>query len=130
MPRAHLAATCLTTVGLLCGCGGLFHRYSATPAAELPEKQVVVSVKNHNWSDVTVYLVADGLSQRLGRVSALGEATWDFASRWLNTSSSVRLRALPLAGQPFTSETILVFPGQAIFWTLENNLQTSSFIVY
>jgi len=110
---------------LLCGCG-FFPRYSAEP----PEEQVVVSVKNHNWSDVTVYLVADGLSQRLGRVSALGEATLDFASRWLNTSSSVRLRALPLAGQPFTSETILVFPGQAIFWTLENNLQTSSFSVY
>jgi len=87
-------------------------------------------VKNHSWSDVTVYLVAGGLSQRLGRVSALGEATLDFASRWLNTSSSVRLRALPLAGQPFTSETILVFPGQAIFWTLENNLQTSSFSVH
>jgi hypothetical protein len=126
MPRAHLAATCLTTAGLLCGCGGLFPRYSAAPA----EEQVVVSVKNHSWSDVTVYLVAGGLSQRLGRVSALGEATLDFASRWLNTSSSVRLRALPLAGQPFTSETILVFPGQAIFWTLENNLQTSSFSVY
>ena len=126
MPRAHLAATCLTTAGLLCGCGGFFPRYSAEP----PEEQVVVSVKNHSWNDVTVYLVAGGLSQRLGRVSALGEATWDFASRWLNTSSSVRLRALPLAGQPFTSETILVFPGQAIFWTLENNLQTSSFSVY
>ena len=130
MPRAHLAASCLTTAGLLCGCGGLFARHSAAPAAEPPEEQVVVSVKNHSWSDVTVYLVAGGLSQRLGRVSALGEATLDFASRRLNTSTSVRLRALPLAGQPFTSETILVFPGQAIFWTLENNLQASSFSVY
>ena len=89
-----------------------------------------MSVKNHNWSDVTVYLVAGGLSQRLGKVSALGEATLDFASRWLNTGGSVRLRALPLAGRPFTSETILVFPGQAICWTLENNLETSSFSVY
>jgi hypothetical protein len=42
----------------------------------------------------------------------------------------VRLRALPVAGRPFTSETILVMPGQVISWTLENDLATSSFSVH
>jgi hypothetical protein len=110
-------------------CGLLFPHHPTTSASS-DQTQVLVSVESHNWSDITVYLLAGGLPQRLGMVSALGEATFDFSSHRLNTSGGVRLRALPIAGQPFTSETILVLPGQAIFWTLENNLATSSFTVY
>jgi hypothetical protein len=111
------------------GCGLLFSR-RPTPPVPSRHAEVLVSVESHNWSDITIYLLAGGLPQRLGMVSALGEATFDFSSHRLNTSGGVRLRALPVAGRAFTSETILVFPGQAIFWTLENNLETSSFTVY
>ena len=118
----------LTTTGT--GCGLLFPR-SERQGAEPPRiSTVVVEIESHNWNDVTVYLLTGGLPQRLGMVSALSEATFDFSSHRLNTSSGVRLRALPVAGQAFTSEAILVIPGQSIFWTLENNLETSSFTVY
>jgi hypothetical protein len=125
----RITFACTLALGAAPGCGLLFPQRptsSNTPA----HAPVLVSVESHNWSDITVYLVAGGLPQRLGMVSALGEATFDFSSQRLNTSGGVRLRALPMAGQPFTSETILVVPGQAIFWTLENNLETSSFTVY
>jgi hypothetical protein len=92
--------------------------------------QVVVAVESHSWSDITVYLIGRGLPQRLGMVTALGSATFGFPSQQLNTSGGVRLRALPVAGRPFTSETIPVQPGQSIFWTLEDNLETSNFTVY
>jgi hypothetical protein len=91
---------------------------------------VLVSVESHNWNDITIYLMAGGLPQRLGMVNALSSATFDFPSHRLNTSAGVRLRALPVAGRPFTSETILVMPGQVITWTLENDLNASSFSVY
>ena len=124
--------------GLLClalavdipGCG-LFT--SSPPPALTPissRAEVSVSVESHNWSDITVYLITEGLPQRLGMVSALGAATFDFSAHRLNTSGGVRLRALPVAGQAFTSETILVLPGQSIFWTLESNLERSNFTVY
>lgn len=90
----------------------------------------MVEVKSHNWNDITVYLVAGGLPQRLGMVSALSSATFDFPSQRLYTSGGVRLRALPVAGKAFTTETILVYPGQVITWTLENKLDASSFSVY
>jgi hypothetical protein len=90
----------------------------------------LVAVESHNWSDITVYLIAGGLPQRLGMVTALGSATFDFASQRLNTSGGVRLRALPVAGRAYTTETIPVLPGQVISWTLENDLNTSSFSVY
>jgi hypothetical protein len=112
------------------GCGLLFPKQTlSTPDATEPTI-VSVQVESHNWSDITIYLVAGGLPQRLGMVSALGEATFDFSSHRLNGSGDVRLRALPVAGQPFTSETILVVPGQAIFWTLESRLEASSVTVY
>ena len=126
---ARIAFACTLVLGAASGCGLLFPQRptsSSTPA----HAPVLVSVESHNWSDIRVYLVAGGLPQRLGMVSALGEATFDFSSQRLTTSGGVRLRALPMAGQPFTSETILVLPGQAIFWTLENNLETSTFTVY
>lgn len=105
---------------------GLFSRPQNVP----PTSTVLVEVESHNWNDITVYLVAGGLPQRLGKVSALGEASFDFPSHRLNTSLGIRLRALPLAGQAFTSEPILVQPGQVITWILENDLDRSSHAVY
>lgn len=91
---------------------------------------IMVAVESHNWNDITIYLVTGGLPQRLGMVTALSNASFDFPSHRLNTSAGVRLRALPVAGRPFTSDPILVQPGQVITWTLENDLDTSSHSVY
>lgn len=125
----RIALACILALAAAPACGLLFSRSPAASGAPT-HAPVLVSVESHNWSDITVYLLTGGLPQRLGMVSALGEATFDFSSHRLNTGGGVRLRARPMAGQPFTSETILVLPGQAIFWTLENHLETSSFTVY
>jgi hypothetical protein len=112
------------------GCGLLFPR-EKDPAPERPQaRSILVQVESHSWSDITVYLLVGGLPQRLGMVTALSEATFDFPSYRLNTSGGVRLRALPVAGRAFTSEQILVQPGQVITWTLENDLDASSHSVY
>jgi hypothetical protein len=124
-----LACGALLPVGSACG---LFSRHhaDASPAEEVDRSRVGVSIESHNWNDITVYLITGGLPQRLGMVTALGNAVFDFPSHRLNSSGGVRLRALPVAGRPFTSETILVLPGQVITWTLENDLDRSSFSVY
>jgi hypothetical protein len=122
----RVTRVCLLALSAVPSCGLLFPHHRAAPPPTAVPTQVLVAVTSHNWSDITVYLLAGGLPQRLGMVSALG----DFSSHRLNTSAGVRLRALPIAGRAFTSETILVQPGQSIFWTLENNLETSNFTVY
>lgn len=126
---ARITLACTVLLALAPGCGLLSSRNqsSSDPVAGT---KVLVEVESHHWSDITVYLMAGGLPQRLGMVSALSSATFDFSSQWLNTSGGVRLRALPVAGKPFTTETILVYPGQVITWTLENHLDASSFSVY
>ena len=129
MSLVRLAPGCMALLISLSSCG-LFSSQQPSASARPQRGQVLVSVESHNWNDITVYLLAGGLPQRLGMVSAMGEATFDFSSQRLNTSAGVRLRALPVAGQHFTSETILVLPGQSIFWTLENKLDASSVTVY
>jgi hypothetical protein len=113
------------------GCG-LFsrHHHTGDQAHPSDSRRVAVTVESHNWSDITIYLVAGGLPQRLGMVTALSQATFDFPAQRLYTSGGVRLRALPVAGRSFTSETILVQPGQMITWRLENDLDASSLSVY
>jgi hypothetical protein len=115
----------------LTDCGLLSSSQKGSNQSSGPDRRRVgVEVQSHNWSDVTVYLMSGGLPQRLGMVTALGSATFDFSSHRLNSSAGVRLRALPVAGQAFTTETILVLPGQVISWTLESDLSRSSFSVY
>ena len=125
----RIAFACTMLLVLTPACGLLSSRHPASSDSAAPTK-VLVEVESHNWSDITVYLLAGGLPQRLGMVSALSSATFDFPSQRLTTSGGVRLRALPVAGKPFTTETILVYPGQVITWTLENHLDASSFSVY
>ncbi|HEY8196521.1 MAG TPA: hypothetical protein VIG04_06065 [Gemmatimonadales bacterium] len=63
-------------------------------------------------------------------VTSSRSAVLAFPSQRLNSGSGVRLRALPVAGAAYTTETILVLPGQTITWTLENILDHSSLSVY
>jgi hypothetical protein len=126
---ARIAFGCAALLAVSSSCGLFSSRHDASPGPAT-ETTVWVEVESHNWSDITVYLMAGGLPQRLGMVSALSKAAFDFHSPRLNASAGVRLRALPVAGKPFTTETILVLPGQAITWRLENHLDASSFSVY
>jgi hypothetical protein len=129
MCLARLALIYGLLFGPVSGCG-LFSSRGADRVDPPASGRVSVEVESHNWSDITVYLLAGGLPQRLGMVTALGNASFDFPSQRLSTSGGIRLRALPVAGRAFTSETILVFPGQVITWTLENRLDASSVSVY
>jgi hypothetical protein len=129
MRVAGMTLVCAALLAINSGCG-LFSSRHPTSAKPVARRPILVEVESRNWNDITVYLMAGGLPQRLGMVTALGSATFKFSAHRLNTSGDVRLRALPVAGQAFTSETILVMPGQVITWRLENDLDASSLSVY
>lgn len=124
----RLAVACAAFMSGGPACGLLSRDPAPAPAQWSDE--VSVEVQNHNWSDITIYLMTGGLPQRLGMVTAMSNGSFAFPSQRLNTAGSVRLRALPVAGNAFTSEAILVQPGQAIMWRLENDLDISSLSVY
>jgi hypothetical protein len=121
---------CAAWLAVNAGCGLFSSSRPSTPPKAKTRSPVLVEVESHNWNDITVYLMTGGLPQRLGMVTALGSATFEFSAHRLNTTGNVRLRALPVAGQGFTTDAILVMPGQVITWRLENDLDASSLSVY
>jgi hypothetical protein len=112
------------------GCGLIFGSKASQeepPAAEA----ISVEVENHNWSDIVIYLVRGTATDRLGMVGSLNTKTFVFPYRKLGIGNDVRLRAYPIGGpRGFTSENLLVQPGQWIKWTLESDLTRSFLAVY
>jgi hypothetical protein len=91
---------------------------------------VALAVQNHHWADVRVYAIHGGVRERLGLVPAASSRRFELPSRILSAGASIRLEASPVgsAGR-FTSESILVRPGQVVTWTLETELARSTVMV-
>ena len=70
-----------------------------------------------------ISLVRGTAVERLGMVGGLKSETFVFPYRKLGAGTDVRLRAYPIGGpSAFTSENLLVQPGQWVKWTLESDL--------
>ena len=78
-----------------------------------------------------ISLVRGSAVERLGMVGGLKSETFVFPYRKLGVGTDVRLRAYPIGGpSAFTSENLLVQPGQWVKWTLESDLTRSFLAVY
>jgi hypothetical protein len=107
---------------------GLFARHSQPNDWNA---EVSVEVESHNTSDIVVYLMNGSQSQRLGMVPAVSTGSFVLPYRQLATGGRVRLKAYPIGGRgSFTSEDVLLQPGQGVKWILESDLSRSSLSVY
>jgi hypothetical protein len=121
----------LGLAGLLLGCASRSEDADAEPQPAEATAEVALEVENHNWSDIIIYLVRGTSADRLGMVGSLNSQTFVFPYRRLGVGTDVRLRAYPIGGpRAFTSENVLVQPGQWIKWTLESDLTRSFLAVY
>ena len=120
----------LSLLFLLPACG-LFSGRSSESAASTRNAEVALEVESHHWNDIVIYLMDGSHAQRLGTVNGVSSKQFVFSFRQLAAGGKVRLRAYPVGGQgSFTSEDVLVQPGQSIKWTLESDLSRSSMTVY
>ena len=93
--------------------------------------EVGLIVENHNWSDVRIYLVHDGVSERIGTVTAAKTESFVLAGRYFESMAGIQLQAFAIAGdQPYTTETLTIHPGDIITWTLESRLDHSSILIH
>ncbi len=107
-------------------------RQGKDPASEVVFNQpVTLEVANHNWSDVTVYVVYGSQRTRLTTVTATQEAAVTLPAHALRPSGEIRLLAHAV-GNPntFLSEVIVAKSGMTIAWTLETDLHRSSLAVW
>jgi hypothetical protein len=121
----------LGLIAILLGCAGKSKNGETEVEPSRADAEVALEVENHGWSDIVIYLVRGTAADRLGMVGSLNTKTFVFPFRRLGTGSDVRLRAYPIGGpRSFTSENLLVQPGQWIKWTLESDLTRSFLGVY
>ena len=121
----------LGLMGLLLGCSARSDDGTGDEGLSPATAEVALEVENHGWSDIVIYLVRGTAVDRLGMVGSLNTETFVFPFRKLGVGTDVRLRAYPIGGpRAFTSENVLVQPGQWIKWTLESDLTRSFLAVY
>ena len=110
-------------------CGLLSSRHAEDSSRANAE--VSLEVESHHWNDVVIYLMNGNQSQRLGTVPGVSSEQFFFPYRQIATGGKVRLRAYPVGGQgSFTSEDVVIQPGQWIKWILESDLSRSSMSVH
>src|SRR5213592_2679403 len=113
----------------------LFNHGKAAPAPvatfDVPAGEIALSVTNHNYLDVVIYVLHDGQQTRIGTVTGSSSQVFYLRARLLGMGREIRLLGHPIGGQDLArTETIVVQPGQYIEWTLETDLRRSSVGVY
>lgn len=104
-------------------------RGSQPPAPEPVE--VILTVTNHHWLDVTIYVLHDGQRSRVGTVTAVSTQQFVLPMRLLGISRQFQLLGEAIGSPAYArTEMLLIQPGQAIEWTLESDLRRSSVGVF
>lgn len=114
-----------------CGSGAGTADETAQPAPRGDD--TVVEVTNHNWSDVTVYVLREGTDTRvrLGTVTSMTTSRFEVPPTVVPRGGSIRLQADPVgSSRGHTTHPIPVSPGQRVEWQVENNLNLSSVSVW
>lgn len=110
MPYRSLWVAAAVLIAALPGCS-----HSPPPRSEgPPPKSTVLRVVNHNFYDMTIYLVRFGDRVRLGLAPGNSTSTFEFPSQFVQ-SGTVRFEAHPVGtnGRAFTEE-LSVLPGDVV----------------
>jgi hypothetical protein len=112
-------------------CTGCFGKARNGPAGSVGYDDVVLSIDNRNWSDVTVWVVHDGTRSRLGRVSSAAKSVLRIPTHFIGQNGAIRLVAEPQfsrssADIPVSTEPLVVKTGARVVWTLAPDLRHSS----
>ena len=95
------------------------------------EGEIALRVSNHNFLDVTIYVVHDGQRTRVGTVTGSSSQVFFLPFRLLGQGREIQLLGDPIGStQLARTERLVVQPGQYIDWTLETDLRRSSVGVY
>ena len=97
-----------------------------TPEASLTEP-VVLEVENHNWADVVLYVVHDGVQTRFAQVAAAHNASIEIPPRLQGQMGVIRLAARRIGGNDsYVSQAISIRGSSAVRLTIESSLNRSS----
>jgi hypothetical protein len=98
---------------------------------EGPEGEIALNVTNHNYLDVVVYVLHDGIQTRVGTVTGSSSTVFFLPTRLLGQGREIQLYGDAIGNDTYArTEIIVVQRGQYIEWTLETDLRRSSVGVF
>src|SRR5713101_9770812 len=104
--RAALAALLLAAPA--CFLFNRGNKAAASPAFDVPEGEIALSVTNHNYLDVVVYVLHDGLQTRVGTVTGSSSAVFFLAARLLGVAREIQLYGDAIGNDAYARSDILV----------------------
>ena len=116
---------------LLLACGGRHPVVQPPGLAEaadtVPAEPVVLEVENHNWADVVLYVLHDGVQTRFAQVAAAHNVSIEIPARLQGQMGVIRLAARRIGGtDSFVSQAISLRGSSAVRMTIESSLNHSS----
>ena len=88
---------------------------------------ITLEVENHNWSDVTVFIIHDGVQTRIGQVTAAQNVAIEIPPELQGQMHQVQLAARRIGGtDSFVSQQISLRGNSAIRFTIESDLRRST----
>ena len=134
--KTHTLWTVLgfTFVGFVIGPGPVTAQDRAAdetePEVAAMDEGIILTVENHNWSDMRIYAIKLGNRFRLGTVTSNTMETFELPSYLQADISEVQLLAVPIGGtQSVLSPSVYPSPGDEVVWGIQNNLALSGTIV-
>src|SRR4051812_3359254 len=123
---SYFAFACLVT-----GCVGRSHptpeALIASREVVLPPEPVVLEVENHNWADIVLYIVHDGVQTRFVQIAAAHDLSIAIPEKLQGQMGVIRLAVRRIGGtDSFVSQAISLRGNSAVRFTIESSLSRSS----
>ena len=113
----------------LSGCSRSIHVKDYDELATPPtiDSPVVLEVENHNWADVVLYVLHDGVQTRFTQVAAAHKLSIEIPDRLQGQMGVIRIAARRIGGNDsYVSQAISLRGNSAVRFTIESNLNRSS----
>lgn len=129
--RLAVALVALLVVADACFVFNHGKKDEQSTVVEGPEGEIALNVTNHNFLDVVVYVLHDGLQTRVGTVTGSSSTVFFLPTRLLGQGREIQLYGDAIGNDTYARTDILVVQrGQYIEWTLETDLRRSSVGVF
>ncbi|HJP85986.1 MAG TPA: hypothetical protein VJ852_08355 [Gemmatimonadaceae bacterium] len=131
--RSNVSACLAVSFLLTAACAR--HRFEDNPKLAPPQElisgPVVLEVENHNWSDIVLFVIHDGRTQRLAQIAAARDAQFEIPSHLIGDQGVIRLGLHRIGGRDdYRTEAVSVRTGTTIRLTIEGKLEHSSIGVW
>ncbi len=134
--RSFVALVLGVAAGTIVGCAA--HRGGSSSPSALasedsapPLDSLVLEIENHNWSDIVVYALHDGMLSRLTQVTAGRSVSVPLLPHHVGAMGMLRLAVHPIGGSSdYTSETVSLRTGSTVRLTVESSVSRSSVAVW